>query len=538
MRHTLEELHMHRRHLLGGAAATAALSRLARPALGRGAERTLKFIPEGNLQNPDPVWSTSTVARNFGYMIWDTLYGLDESLTPKPQMCEGHELSTDSLTWRFRLREGLRFQDDTPVRAADCTASIARWMKRDGFGQRIEASLNELRAVDDRSFEFRLKRPFPLLLTGLAHPVANVCFIMPERIAQTDSFQQIREYVGSGPYRFLRDEWQPGALAAFARFEGYAPRQEAPSFVAGGKQAHFDRVEWIVIPDAATAAATMQSGEADWWQSPTVDLLPVLRTARNVVVERLDDYGNVGVMRFNMLHPPFDNVKLRRAILPALDQADFMNAAMAGDKDLSRTGVGVFTPGSPLANAVGLETLTGPRDIERAKRLVAESGYKGEKVVFIAPTDYPILYAECLIGSDLLSKLGLNVDFQGTDWGTMIQRRNNRDTVDKGGWSAFCTAWEALNLVDPGSHYPIFGTGLKGWFGWMESQRLEDLRTAWFEAPDLQAQKRVAEQIQNAVWDEVPYYPLGQYFQPIARRSNISGVVRSPFPLFWNVRKA
>jgi peptide/nickel transport system substrate-binding protein len=263
---------MRRRNLLAGAAATV-LPGLARPALGQGSARTLKVIPEGNLQNPDPIWSTTTVARNFGYMIWDTLYGLDEKLTPKPQMCEGHELSSDKLTWRFRLRDGLRFHDGTPVRAADCTASIARWMKRDGFGQRIEGALDELRTVDDRHFEFHLKRPFPLLLSGLAHPVANVCFVMPERIARTDPFQQIREYVGSGPYRFLQDEWQPGALATFARYEDYVPRQEAPSFVAGGKQAHFDRIEWIIIPDTATAAATMQSGEADWWQSPTVGLL-------------------------------------------------------------------------------------------------------------------------------------------------------------------------------------------------------------------------------------------------------------------------
>jgi peptide/nickel transport system substrate-binding protein len=508
---------------------------LARPAIAQPA-RVLKFIPEGNLQNPDPIWSTTTVARNFGYMIWDTLYGTDERLAPKPQMCEGHEVSADGLIWRFKLRAGLRFHDNESVRATDCTASIARWMKRDGFGQRIEAALNELAALDDRSFEFRLKKPFPLLLTGLAHPVANVCFIMPARIAATDPYKQITEYVGSGPYRFLRDEWQPGARASFARFDAYVPRQEPPSFVAGGKQAHLDRIEWIVMPDAATAAAAIQTGEGEWWQTPAVDLLPLLRKARNVVVERLDDYGIVGVMRFNMLHPPFDNVKLRRAILPALNQADFMNAAMGGDPELTRTGVGVFTPGSPLANAAGLEVLTGPRDVAKAKRLVAESGYKGEKVVFLAPTDYPVLNAECLVGSDLLGKLGLNVDLQSMDWGTMVQRRNNRDSNDKGGWNAFCTGWEALNLVDPGSHYPIFGTGLKGWFGWMESKRLEDLRTEWFEAPDLASQKKVAEQIQLAVWDEVPYYPLGQWFQSIARRTNVTGIVRSPFPLFWNVK--
>ena len=257
-----------------------------------------------------------------------------------------------------------------------------------------------------------------------------------------------------------------------------------------------------------------------------------------MVVERLDDFGVVGCMRFNMLHPPFDNVKLRRAMLPAINQADFMNAAMGGDPELTRIGVGVFTPGSPLANSAGLETLTGPRDLALAKKLVAESGYAGEKIVFIAPTDYPVLNAECLVGADLLGKLGINVDLQGMDWGTMIQRRNNKDTIDKGGWSAFCTGWEGLNLVDPGAHYPIAGTGEKGWFGWFSSEKMEELRTAWFDAPDLATQKKVAEQIQLDVWEEAPYYPLGQWLQPIAHRTTIEGIVKSPFPLFWNVRKS
>ena len=207
-------------------------------------------------------------------------------------------------------------------------------------------------------------------------------------------------------------------------------------------------------------------------------------------------------MRPNFLHPPFDNVKLRRAILPALNQADFMNAALGGDPQLSRTGVGVFTPGSPLANDAGLEVLTGPRDLELARKLVAQSGYANEKVVFIAATDYPILFAEAQVGADLLTKLGLKVEFQSMDWGTMVQRRANKNPVDQGGWSVFCTGWEGLNLVDPSAHYPISGTGLKGWFGWYKSDKMEALRTAWFNAPDLATQKQIARQIQLLVWDE------------------------------------
>src|SRR5215472_6579493 len=229
---------MKRRTFLAGASATAlSASALPKPAIAQAAAKTLKFIPEGNLQNPDPIWSTTTVARNFGYMIWDTLYGWDISLTAKPQMVEGHIVENGGLTWRLRLRPGLKFHDGTPVRAADCLASIRRWMKRDGFAQRIELATNELVAPDDTSIVFRLKEPFPLLAHGLGKPTANVCFIMPERIARTDPFKQIDEYIGSGPIMFNRNEWNPGALATFKRFEGYVSRQELPSFVAGGKQA-------------------------------------------------------------------------------------------------------------------------------------------------------------------------------------------------------------------------------------------------------------------------------------------------------------
>ena len=523
---------MRRRHLLAALATTT----LPRPSIAQ--TKPLRFIPEGNLQNPDPIWTASTIARNFGYMVWDTLYGVDANLTPTPQMVEGHSLSPDALTWKFRLRENLKWHDGTPVRSADCIASLARWMKRDGLGQRLEPVLEEMRADNDRDFTLRLKTPFPLLLVGLSKPSAAVCFMMPERIAKTDPFKQIDDYVGSGPFRFLRNEWTPGALAAFAKFDAYAPRPEPANFTAGGKRVNFDRVEWTVIPDAATAAAAMQNGEAEWWQSPTIDLLPLLRRARGVVVEKNDKFGGIGTLRFNLQQPPFNNLKLRQALWPAIDQSDFMNAAMAGDAELSRTGVGVFTPGSPMATDIGLDILTAPRDMDRARRLVKESGYAGERVVFLAPTDYPVIYALAQVARDMLTKLGLNVEAVDTDWGTMIQRRGNRESVEKGGWSAFCVTWEGLSLVDPVSHFPIFGNGYKGWFGWMDSQKLEDLRTAWFAAPDLAAQKKIAEQIQTDVWDETPYYPLGQVFTPVVRRANLVDMVASPFPLFWNLRRA
>ncbi len=530
---------LNRRGLLAatGLAGAAGLCGLPRPALSQASLRTLRFIPEGNLANPDPIWTTTTVARNHGFMIYDTIFGNDAKGAPQLQMAEAFEVSDDKLTWRIRLRDGLKFHDGAPVRGADCVASIARWMKRDGMGQRIATQLEEMKPLDDRAFEIKLKRPFPLLPVALGKGSANVCFIMPERVAKTDAFTQITDFVGSGPYRFLRDEWAPGALAAYARFDAYIPRAEPPSFVAGGKIANFDRIEWKIIPDSATCAAAIQAGEADWWQSPIADLLPTLRKARGVKVLDTDKVGNVDVMRFNHLHPPFNNVELRRAVLMVVEQKDFMQAAYGEGTSRWETGVGVFNPGSPSASTVGMSAITGPRDWPGAKALVAKH-YKGEKTVIIAPTDYPHLLAFCQVTRELLVKLGFDVEFVTTDWGTVVQRRASKESVEKGGWSIFCTGWEGLNLNDPAGHYPLLGSGASAWFGWPDNPSIEALRTTWYDAPDAAAQKDATDALQAEVWKHVPFIPLGEDFQAIAVRDNITGVLESRFPLFWNVKKA
>ena len=528
---------MKRRNLLAGSLSAGLASTLPRPSIAQASNRTLRFIPEGNLANADPIWTTTTVARNHGYMIYDTLFGMDSALNLQPQMCSGFELSDDKLTWTFRLRDGLRFHDGEPVRGADCVASIARWAKRDGFGQRMAAQLDGMAAPDDRSFTIKLRSPFPLMLLALGKPASNVCFIMPERVARTDAFTQIGDFTGSGPFRFLRGEWAPGSLAAYARFEGYKPRQEPPSFTAGGKVVNFDRVEWNIIPDSATAAAAMQTGEEDWWQTPQVDLLAQLRRTRGVKIVPMTRFGSVDVLRFNQLFPPFDKVEMRQALLHVVSQKDYMQAAFGDDTSLYNTDVGVFTPGFPAATDIGMEALTGPRDFGLAKRLVAESGYNGEKVVILAPTDYPFLEAFCQVTRDLLGKLGVAVDYVATDWGTVVQRRASKSPPNQGGWNLFCTGWEGLNVNDPAGHYPIIGSGQNAWFGWPTSPRIEQLRTDWFTAPDPAAQKRATEAIQTAVWEEVPYVPLGQFFQPAVQRDTLTGVLDSPFPIFWNAKK-
>ncbi len=526
---------MRRRRLLAGAAAagmTGAIG-LPRPAIGQGASRVLKFVPQANLANPDPVWTTATVSANHAHMVWDQLWSFDEALMPRLQMLAGVTTSENKLSWRLALRDGLMFHDGEPVRSQDCIASLARWMKRDGMGQRIAAQMNGMKVVSDRTFEISLARPFPLLPMALA----NNCHMMPERMATTDAFQQIGEYVGSGPFRFIRDEWVSGSRAVYARNEKYVPRSEAPSNMAGAKVVNVDRVEWHITGDPATAAAALQTGEIDWIEKPLADLLPVLQRAQGVVVEGTDLLGEIGIIRFNHLHPPFNNQKMRQAVLALADQKDFMAAVMGPGSPHARTGVGIWTPGTPLASDAGMEKITGPRDVAAAKKLVTEAGYKGERVVILAPTDFPTLNALAQVTRALCDTLGLNVEYVATDWGALVQRRASREPVEKGGWSIFCTSGGGFTFSNPAVYTALWGTGQKAWFGWPTSPRIEALRDAWFDSTDLATQQRIGSELQLAALEEVPFVPTGMWRSPIGRRSNVTGILRAARPLFWNVRK-
>lgn len=526
---------MKRRTFLGAAAAT-----MAAPALVQGqAARTLKFIPHANLTVVDPVWTTAYVTRNSGFLIWDTLYGLDDAYKPQPQMVEGHTVEGDGKIWTFTLREGLKFHNGEPVRARDCVASIGRWAKRDAMGARLAQLTDEMAALDDRRFRIRLKRPYGLMLDSLAKPTSNVLFVMPESVAQTDAFTQIRpeQLIGSGPFTFKHDEYISGSKVVYQRFADYRPRPNGqPSGTAGPKIVHFDRVEWHIIPDFATAGAAIQSGEIDWWEIATVDLRPVLERHREVNLFLPDPLGSISIMRPNHLNAPMNNRKFRQALVRAVKQADYMAAVAGTDPKYWRTGVGAFTPGTPLASTVGIEAFAENMDL--AKRMIAESGYNGERIVLLATTDIASLQALSQVAGDMFRRLGLNLDFQAMDWGSVVQRRASREPLERGGWSVFCTNWGGLDHINPAGHHSLRGSGKDAWFGWAESPKLEELREAWFEAPDLESQRRIAAEMQKQMFEDVPYIPLGQFFQPLAHRKSITGVMQpGGIPVFWNVRR-
>jgi peptide/nickel transport system substrate-binding protein len=526
---------MNRRTVVQGLAAGAAS--LTAPGLAAAqSARTLRFIPNADLAILDPIWTFAYVTRNHACMVFDTLYGVDENFQPQPQMVAGHRIENDGKHWQLTLRDGLLFHDGTPVLARDCVASIKRWGQADGFGRTFMALVDEISALSDKVIDIRLKKPFPLLPAAFAKASPNMLFVMPERLAETSPRTQVTEMVGSGPFRFLASERVAGSFAAYAKFDKYVPAPGPSSFLAGGKHVHFDRVEWRTVPDAGTAAAALQAGEVDWWEAPNADLLPLLARNRNVELQTIDTTGSIGVIRINHLQPPFNNPAILRALLSAVDQSEFMMAISGEDRKLWNDNVGFFTPGTPMASDAGTEAVSGPRDIERAKREIAAAGYKGERVVLMGASDIPSINAMSQVAQTLFTRVGLNVDYISTDWGTVMQRRASNQPVERGGWNAFVGQWSGYDMLNPAVSITLRGdSGAAG--GWLKDDEIERLRNAWFEAPDLAAQQQAARALQEHAWKAVPYIPLGQFLTRTAVRKSLTGLQKG-IPTFWGVKRA
>ena len=493
--------------------AASSLPLLAAPRIAHAeAANTLKFIPVSDLVVLDPVWTGARVTRNHGYLVFDTLYGLDETLAVQPQMAAGHTIDTDGRRWTITLRDHLRFHDNEPVRGRDVAASVRRFCARDGFGQSLLAVTDELSAPDDRTIVFRLKKPFPHLAQALAGSTADMPCIMPERLAMTDPYKQVTEMVGSGPFRFLPEEHVAGSRSIYERFDHYVPTGEgSASFLAGPKTVHFGRIEWITIPDPATAAAAHQAGEVDWWELPPNDLLATLARSPNLRLATSPVQTAIGIMRFNHLFPPFDNPRIRRALLGAVDQAAVMQAVAGTDHARWRDGVGLFGPDSPLANDAGIKVMTSPRNYAAVHQALSLAGYNGERIVAMDVADIPVLHAVSTVGLDELVRSGMNVDIQTIDFGTAVRRRSSRQAPDQGGLNVFCTLIDGTYNFTPGGNSWLRGNG--EWIGWPKSERLEELCQAWLDAPDLASERKVCQALQLQFWQDVPYIPMGQYLR-------------------------
>ena len=522
---------MKRRILLTGAAAA-----LAAPAVG-GTAKTLVFVPQASLASLDPLWTSSQPTRNIGLQIYDVLFGRDEWMNPKPQMLAGSVVEDDGKRWVMTLRDHLWFHDGQKVLARDCVASLRRWMTRDPAGATLSQRLDALEARDDRTIVVRLKRKFPAL-PRLLSKFQTAAVMIPERLATTDHFKQIPEAIGSGPFRFLADEYVVGSHAALVPFERYVPRDEKPSFMSGGHKVLVDRMEWRMIPDPATAANALVTGEVDWLEMPLPDLLPTLRAAPNVKVGRLDDYGFISQLRPNHAIAPTNNVKLRRAIRAAISQREVMDAVMGGDPDGAIVPMGYLATGKPEVDMAGIEELTKKRSPAEIKAMFADAGYNGERLVMLHATDQAFYDLATLVVVDSLQRVGVKVDDEAMDWGSVLQRRTSSAPLDKGGWSLFVSVTPVPEYRDPLLGSLLRGNGKNAWIGWPDIPEMEAAYAEWLDAESPADQTRLERKIQLIAIDSVPFIPLGRYRPRVAWSRSLSDPGKGPAPTFWNVTKS
>lgn len=497
---------------------------------------TLIAVMNTSLRILDPIVTSSYITRDHAYMIYDVLVAQDEDYQVRPQMADW-TVSDDGLVYVFTLRDGLLFHDGQKVKADDAIASLQRWGKRDNSGQLLFEQTVALEAPDDRTIVWRLERRFPALLQVLGKPSSLPPFIMPRRIAETPADKPISDYIGSGPFKFVASEFRPGVSAIYEKFDGYLPRPEKASWMAGGKIVNVGRVQWITMPDAQTSVNALLAGEIDYIEGVPIDLLTVLKRHRHVITEVRSTLGHQVIGRMNFRHPPFDNADLRRAAMQALNQKDVLTA-MVGSSDFFRICGAIFGCGTPLADVAGSDSLTGKGNIEGARALLKKAGYAGANVVMLEPADVPILAAPPRVAAQALRQAGFNVELQSMDWQSSLARRANMARPADGGWSMFFTVLGIPEISSPLTNVMLDGRGDKAWFGWPQDVSLETLRQDFVNAEFADAQKSIAKRIQAHVLDEVTYVPLGEYQQVQARNDRITGIIPSPNPVFWGIVKA
>ena len=520
-----------RRFLLASVAALAAVS-----AAPFSSAQTLKVVMHSDLKVLDPILSGAYIVRNHGYMLYDTLFAMDEQFQIKPQMVDTWSVSDDGLTWTFKLRDGLEWHDGTPVTAEDCIASLKRWAVRDSMGLKLSQSLADYKVVDPKTFQMVFKEKFGPVLESLGKPSVVVPFMMPKRVADTDPYKQIEDYTGSGPFILKKDEWKPGEKTVYRKNTKYKPRSEPASGLAGGKVVNLDSVEWVWIQDNETQVNALLKGEIDMIESVNYDTLPVLEKDKGVRVIK-GATSNQYVFRMNWLIPPFNNVKIRQAAMVALSQEEFLQANI-GDKRFYKVCKALFTCDTPLASEVGMENVLNG-NAQKAREMLKEAGYDGMVIVMPQPTDLNVIKQLPIVAKAQLERAGFKVEVQATDWTTMVNRLvTKKGPPSEGGWNSFATSWTQVDILDPLMTPYLAATCDKARAGWPCDEKMEALRDKYVRAVTPAEKKAAAEEVQRHFVEIVTHVPLGEWVAVSAVRSNIeTRPVPPPVTAFWGITK-
>lgn len=501
------------------------------------AESVFRMQQTGDLAIIDPMMTTATPTRDMAYLIWDTLFAVDSNFVVHPQMVGDYSISEDQTVYTLNLREGLKWSDGTPVTAADCVASLKRWMAKDSLGKLLEERLSSLEATDEDTITLTLKEPWGLTLDVLGKPGAYVPFMMPERLASTDPNTAITGYIGSGPFMMKVDEWVPGSKVVYVKNPYYVPRSEPADLLAGGKVAHFDRIERITFPDDVSAINALLTGDIDYMQGVPPDLIPLLEGNEHIKVYTRDPLGQSLQIVLNHTQKPFDDVRVRKAVQLAISPEEEMRAFFGERTDRFQVCAAVFFCNTPLESDAGVEPVL-KKDTAAAKALLQEAGYNGEPILVIHETDAQAgdVFATVIVQS--LREAGFVVDDFITDTAGKFSRRANKGTVAEGGWHIFHTGWGGIDQMNPLTNVFAVGACGDGWFGWVCDEQIQSLRNDYLNASTQEERVAVAEALQARMHEVVAFIPAGQYFETVAVNTAIEGLQDGPVYTYWNARRA
>lgn len=528
---------MSKKNRLRASVLAAVMAAIALPATAQ-QERPLRLTMNTELQTLDPVVTPSVVTRAFGFMVWDTLVSPDARGEMRPQMLEGWQVSGDRLIWTFRLREGLEWHDGTPVTAEDCIASLRRWGQRDGLGRQLMAAASEWRIVDPRTFVLVLSRPFGQVIEALGKTATLVPFMMPARLANTAPATQIQEIIGSGPFLFRREEWRMGDRAVFHRNPRYRPRSEPADGLAGGKVVHFERAEFLSLPDSTTRVAALQTGEIDYLERLPLDFVERLRRDRNLVVTPGMGPAQIfGALTLNHTIPPFNDIRMRRALQAAIQQPEIM-AGLGLPRGMYQEHCdSIYMCGTAFTSEAGAAHLrdSGP---ERARALLREAGYANQPIVVLHSQDSALINPVTLVAVEQMRRAGFALDVRTTDWSTVAQRRTNRSPIAQGGWNVVPLVWTGFDMEEPAGNPALAHNCTNAYPGWWCDESQRALMGAFLAESDPARQRAIAAQLQERAHEYVSIVILGQFASPGAYRANLRGVLDVGFPVLWNIQRA
>ncbi len=496
--------------------------------------QTVTAVLHAPLRGLDPVMGTPYMFRNYGYMVYDTLLALDANDKVQPQMASW-KTSSDGKTYTFTLRDGLKWHDGKPVTADDCVASVQRWMKYDKLGALMAAEMSELKVTGDKSFEMTFKSPTDVALRALSKPSGVPPLMMPKWVIDAAGAQPITASIGSGPFKFVASEYKPGVQAVFEKNPDYVPRSEPASGLAGGKVVKVDRVRWVVMPDAMTAVNALQNGEIDMVEMLPHDMLPLVEQnpALNVITFKKQAFQNL--VRLNFTQPPFNNKKIRQAALLALGQKAVLEA-QSGNPKLFRTCAAVCGCDGPFASNYGADRLIEPQP-KLAKALLAEAKYDNTPVVVLQVPESAVSAPIITVVAEQLKAGGFNVQVVNLDTGAWIARRASKAAPTAGGWSLLATANVLPEVNNPIGFAPAAANGNNAYFGWPDLPQVEDLRLKMVRSADPGLNKKLAEELQQQIIDEVIYIPMGEFNSVIAKRKALNNFLDASVPVFWNLTK-